>query len=73
MSVAGVTHHDDQEKPDAWLFGTWFSSGQFPKQWALEELESLVEITSLPEPDHAVAKQLAKRCARRLAAIQTVA
>jgi hypothetical protein len=51
---------DAQEKPDAWLFGTWFSSGQFPEQWALEQLESFVEVTPTPEPDHAIAEQLAK-------------
>jgi hypothetical protein len=56
----GAGKKDAQEKPDAWLFGTWFSSGQFPEQWALEQLESFVEITPTPEPDHAVAEQLAK-------------
>jgi hypothetical protein len=57
---AGTGKKDAQEKPDAWLFGTWFASGQFPEQWALEQLESLVEVTPLPEPDHAIAEQLAK-------------
>ena len=57
---AGTGKKDAREKPDAWLFGTWFASGQFPEQWALEQLESLVEVTPTPEPDHAIAEQLAK-------------
>ena len=44
----------------AWLFGTWFSSGKFPDQWALEQLERFVEVSPTPEPDHAIAEQLAK-------------
>jgi hypothetical protein len=57
---AGAGKKDAQEKPDALLFGTWFSSGQFPEQWALEQLENFVEVTPTPEPDHAIAEQLAK-------------
>jgi hypothetical protein len=39
---------------------TWFASGQFPEQWALDQLESLVEVAPTLEPDHAIAEQLAK-------------
>ncbi len=56
---AGAGKQDALQKPDALLFGTWFSSGQFPEQWALEQLEDYVEVTPTPEPDHAIAKQLA--------------
>lgn len=56
---AGVGREDTREKPDAWLFGTWFSSGKFPAQWALEQLEDYVNVTSTPEPDHSIAEQLA--------------
>ena len=56
---AGLGKQDAQQKPDDWLFGMWFSSGQLPEQWALEQLESFVEATPTPEPDHAIAKQLA--------------
>jgi hypothetical protein len=57
---AGAGKKDIKEKPDASLFGTWFASGQFPEQWALEQLENFVEVTPTPEPDHAIAKHLAK-------------
>jgi hypothetical protein len=50
---------DAEEKPDAWLFGTWFSSGQFPDQWALDRLEKFVEVVKIPEPDHRVVEKLA--------------
>ena len=57
---AGTGKQDVQQKPDAWLFGTWFSSGQFPARWALEQLESFVDVTPTPEPDHAIVEQLTK-------------
>lgn len=56
---AGVGKADAAEKPDAWLFGPWFACGQFPEQWSLERLEQFVEVVPTPEPDYAVAKQLA--------------
>ena len=56
----GPGKQDTKEKPDAWLFGMWFSSGQFPVEWALEQLESFVEVTPTPEPDHLVVVQLAR-------------
>lgn len=56
----GPGKRDAGEKPDALLFGTWFSSGQFPEQWALEQLENYVDITRTPEPDHSIAEQLAR-------------
>lgn len=49
-----------QQRPDGWFFGMWLSSGQLPEQWALERLESFMEATATPEPDHAIAEQLAK-------------
>ena len=57
---SGAGKNDAEERPDSWLFGTWFSSGQLPEQWALEQLEQFVEVAPIPEPDHAVVKQLAK-------------
>lgn len=57
---AGTGKKDAEEKPDAWLFGAWFSSGQFPPQWALEQLESFVGVIPTPEPDHAIVEQLAR-------------
>ncbi len=57
---AGAGRKDAEQKHDAGLFGTWFASGQFPEQWALEQLEAFVEVTPTPEPGHAVAEQLAK-------------
>lgn len=51
---------DAEEKPDSELFGTWFSSGQFPEDWALKQLEQFVEVARLPEPAHKVVEELAK-------------
>ncbi len=49
-----------EEKSDAYLFGTWFSSGQFPSQWALEQLGKFIDVIPLPEPNDSIMKQLAK-------------
>jgi hypothetical protein len=57
---SGPGKSDAADKPEAWLFGTWFSCGQFPAQWALEQLEAFVEIVPTPEPDHAVVQDLAR-------------
>jgi len=56
----GSGRSDGEEKPNAYLFGMWFSCGQFPEQWALDALEHFVEVAPTPEPDHAIAEQLAK-------------
>jgi hypothetical protein len=56
---AGKGKRDAEESPDDWLFGTWFACGRFDDEWALSRLEQFVEIVLLPEPDHAVAEQLA--------------
>ncbi len=56
----GLGPKDADEKSDAWLFGTWFSCGQFPKQWALDRLEEFVAVVPTPEPDHAIAEKLAE-------------
>ena len=57
---AGPGKKDAEENPDAWLFGHWFSCGQFPKQWALEQLEEFVQVVPTPEPDNLIAKRLAE-------------
>ncbi len=57
---AGPGKKDAEEKPDAWLFGPWFSCGQFPEEWALDRLEQFVEVAPTPEPDYAVAEKLAE-------------
>ncbi len=51
---------DAKEKPDAWLFGTWFSCGQFPDQWALDRLEEFVEVVPTPESNLDIAEKLAE-------------
>jgi hypothetical protein len=51
---------DAAEKPEGGLFGMWFYSGRFPEQWSLEQLEAVVDVTKTPEPDHAIAEQLAR-------------
>lgn len=50
---------DAKEKPDDLLFGSWFACGKFPAQWSLDRLEQFVEVIPVPEPEHAIAKQLA--------------
>lgn len=57
---AGPGKKDIEEKPDAWLFGLWFSCGRFPDEWALAWLEEFAAMTPTPEPDHAIAERLAK-------------
>ncbi|NQU23890.1 MAG: hypothetical protein HQ567_21620 [Candidatus Nealsonbacteria bacterium] len=51
---------DAEESPDSWFFGEWFSSGQFPEQWAMEQLEQFVEVVPIFQHDYAVVEQLAK-------------
>ncbi len=52
---------DDAERdPGSWLFGTWFESGKFPEEWALEQLEQVVDVAESVEPEHTVAEQFAK-------------
>ncbi|QDU41051.1 hypothetical protein Mal4_54160 [Maioricimonas rarisocia] len=48
----------DDAVNDSHLFGSWFSSGVFPAEWALERLRQFVEINPAPEPSHAIAEQL---------------
>lgn len=55
-----VGKKDAADKPSSWLFGPWFSCGQFPNEWALQHLEKFVEISPLAEPDDAVVEQLVK-------------
>jgi hypothetical protein len=43
-----------------YLFGPWFTSGQFPEQWSLERLEQYVKVAPTPEPGHLIAERLAK-------------
>jgi hypothetical protein len=57
---SGFGKQDAKEEPNAWLFGWWFSCGQFPEQWALVKLEEFVEVAPTPEPDHAIRKRLAE-------------
>jgi len=56
----GAGKKDAEEKPDSFMFGTWFAYGQFPEGWALEQLEKFVEVTGKAEPHGEVMEQLAK-------------
>lgn len=56
----GPGRQDAHEQPDALLFGTWFSCGKFPNQWALDRLHEFVEITPRVEPDYSVVERLAE-------------
>lgn len=57
---AGMGKTDAEEKPDAFVFGTWFSSGKFPTPWVVERLEEFSEIVPPIEPEHTVAEELAR-------------
>ena len=56
----GHGKNDAEEKPSEWLFGTWFTCGQFPELWALDRLEQFVMVVPTPEPDHIIAEKLAE-------------
>jgi hypothetical protein len=51
---------DAAEAPDAWLFGTWVECDQFEAGWVFAQLEQLVEVAPVPQPDHDVAEWLAR-------------
>lgn len=68
MYWSNVGKRDAEERPEAWLFGTWFASGQFSDEWALEQLEQFVDVVPIPEPDHEVMEQLAKCAESHVAA-----
>lgn len=57
---AGAGQRDAQEKPNAELYGAWFISTQFPKEWRLDRLEAFSEVVPQPQPDHGVVEQLAE-------------
>ncbi|MCX5645819.1 MAG: hypothetical protein NTZ17_14250 [Phycisphaerae bacterium] len=57
---AGPGKSDAKDKPHSVLFGMWFSCGRFPEQWALDRLESFVEVAPTPEPDGSIAAKLAE-------------
>lgn len=57
---AGPGKDDAREKPNAWLFGTWFSSGVFDDTWALDRLNQFVDVSPTAEPDEAIARELAR-------------
>ena len=55
-----VGKQDAEQRPDAWVFGAWFTSEAFPDDWTLPRLEDFAQIVGVPEPDNAVAERLAK-------------
>ena len=58
----GPGKKDAEGKFDVCLFGTWFASGKFPDQWAIDQLEKFVNVNPTPEPDHEIIQQLEKIC-----------
>jgi hypothetical protein len=58
---AGPGKKDAEDKSGSWLFGPWFSSGEFPQEWALDRLEQFVTVVPTPEPDHTIAENLPRR------------
>jgi hypothetical protein len=67
---------DAAGKPREYLFGNWFSSGVFPKDWAIERLEEFVSVVPMPSPENEVVPRLAKICetdiARSVAILQKI-
>jgi hypothetical protein len=57
---AGEGRTDAQQKPDAFLFGLWFSSGRFDPRWGIARLLDFVEVVPVPEPSPQVLEELAK-------------
>jgi len=55
-----VGKQDAKEKPGCWLFGAWFSSRQFPKDWALEQLEEYINVTGARDPDDSIVEEIAR-------------
>jgi hypothetical protein len=51
---------DAKDARDASLFGFWFSCGEFPDAWALQQLAHFVDTNPTPEPDHEIAERLQK-------------
>lgn len=55
----GPGKQDASDSPGSLLFGAWFTSGKFPDDWALAQLEEFVAIDPIPEPDRSIAARLA--------------
>jgi len=49
---------DAEEVPSYHLFGEWFVSGQFPREWAIKQLVEFAKTVGVPEPDHLVGEKL---------------
>ncbi|MCE9526638.1 MAG: hypothetical protein K8R36_11355 [Planctomycetales bacterium] len=52
---SSVGKQDAEQRPDAWLFGPWFTSEVFPSEWAFSRLEEFAQVAGVPEPAHAQA------------------
>ena len=52
---------DAKEMPNKSL-GPWFISGQFPKQWSIDQLAQVTEVVLVPEPDNGIVERLAENC-----------
>ena len=50
----------EERKAELSAFGSWFVSGAFEDEWALEQLEEVLFLTSWAEPDHRVVEHLAE-------------
>ncbi len=49
---------DAKEEHHAWMFGTWFTCGQFPSEWILDRFKQFVEIVPTPESDRPILDKL---------------
>ncbi len=58
---------DAKEMPNKSLFGPWFISGQFPKQWSIDQLAQVTEVALLPEPDNGIVERLAEIASTNIA------
>lgn len=55
----GPGQKDACDRPDARLFGAWFSCGKFPDRWSIDRLREFVAVAPAAEPSHSVVERLA--------------
>ncbi len=51
---------DAKARPQAGLFGQWFTSKQFPDEWSLDRLEQFVQVVPIPDFAEQIAERLAE-------------
>lgn len=60
VEVAKVSSQIQNYKNELASFGSWFASGKFNDDWAIEQLKQVIKLVNKIEPDHVVVERLAK-------------